>query len=44
MGLKLALVSPELHNRTNELERIRTIIDKIDVDAICTDLPEFWLK
>ena len=44
MGLKLALVSPELHNRTNELERIRMIIDKIDVDAICTDLPEFWLK
>lgn len=44
MGLKLALVSPELHNRTNELERIRMIVDKINVDAVCTDMPEFWLK
>ena len=44
MGLKLALVSPELHNRTNELERIRMIVDKINVDAVCTDLLEFWLR
>ena len=44
MGLKVALVSPELHNRTNELERIRMIVDKINVDAVCTDLPEFWLR
>ena len=44
IGLKLALVSPELHNRSNEMERIREIIKKIDVEVICTDIPEFWIK
>ena len=43
-GLKIALVSPELHNRDSELERIRKIIKNIDVDVICTDIPEFWVK
>ena len=43
-GLKIALVSPELHNRDSELERIRKIIKNIDVDVICTDVPEFWVK
>ena len=43
-GLKIALVSPELHDRDSELERIRKIIKNIDVDVICTDVPEFWVK
>ena len=41
-GLKIALVSPELHNRKQELEQVREIVNSVKVDAICTDMPNFW--
>ncbi|KAF6245773.1 hypothetical protein [Nitrosopumilus sp. b2] len=41
-GLKLAIVSPELHNRKSDLEQVKEIVNSVKVDAICTDLPEFW--
>jgi len=41
-GLKLALVSPELHNRKSELDKVKNIVNTVKVDAICTDLPDFW--
>lgn len=41
-GLKLALVSPELHNRKSELDKVKEIVNTVKVDAICTDLPDFW--
>ena len=43
-GLKIALVSPELHGRKSDLEQIKEIVSSINVDAICTDLPDFWLN
>ena len=41
-GLKIALVSPELHNRKSDLKQVKEIVNSIKVDAICTDLPDFW--
>lgn len=43
-GYKIVLVSPELHNRTNKLdyEKIKSMINKKLVDAICTDAPDRW--
>ena len=41
-GLKLALVSPELHNRESEISKVKNIINSTKVDAICTDRPELW--
>ena len=41
-GFKLALVSPELHNRTNDLEKFEKIVNTGLADAICTDNPEYW--
>ncbi len=43
-GLKLAIVSPELHNRKSDLEQVKEIVNSVRVDAICTDLPNFWLN
>jgi hypothetical protein len=43
LGLKIAVVSPELHNRKSELKKVKEIIDVVKVDAICTDLHNFWL-
>jgi hypothetical protein len=43
-GLKIALVSPELHNRKSDLEQVKEIVNSVKVDAICTDLPDFWYK
>ena len=42
MGLKLAIVSPELHNRKSEVKKVKDIVNAIEVDAICTDLLDFW--
>ena len=42
LGLKLAIVSPELHNRKSETKKVKDIVNGIQVDAICTDLPDFW--
>ena len=42
LGLKLAIVSPELHNRKSEIKKVKDIVNGIQVDAICTDLPDFW--
>jgi len=43
-GLKIAMVSPELHNRKSDLEQVKAIVNSVKVDAICTDLPDFWLN
>ena len=42
-NLKLALVSPEIHNRKNEIKKVKKIVKSGLVDAICTDFPEYWL-
>lgn len=41
---KLCLVSPELQGRepTAEVRTIRNALETLDVDAVCTDLPELW--
>lgn len=41
-GLKIALVSPELHNRNDELKEIKELVDEKLIDAICTDFPDRW--
>ncbi len=41
-GLKLALVSPELHNRKSDLTQVKEIVNSVKVDAICTDMPNYW--
>lgn len=41
-GVKIAVVSPELHNRKSELPKIKEIVKSGKVDAICTDLPEYY--
>ena len=43
-GYKIALVSPELHKRTNlqDHEKIKYLISKNLIDAICTDDVEKW--
>lgn len=41
---KIAIVSPELHNRKSEMEKVKEILSKVEVNAICTDEPEFWIK
>ena len=41
-GLKVAIVSPELHNKKSEINKVKDIIDIVEVDAICTDLPSLW--
>ncbi len=41
-GLHLAIVSPELHDRKHDLKKLKEIVDLVEVDAICTDLPDFW--
>ena len=42
-GIKLAIVSPELHNRESDINKVKDIVNAVKVDAICTDMPEFWL-
>ena len=42
LHLKIALVSPELHGRTSEIKKFEAIVNSISVDAICTDMPEYW--
>jgi hypothetical protein len=43
-GYQTVLVSPELHGRSNQLdyEKIKFLISKNLVDAICTDVPNRW--
>ena len=44
-GLKVAVASPELHTHqpsNEELEKIRKMINRDLIDAICTDKPELW--
>ena len=43
-GLNLALVSPELHGRENDLEKFEKIVNSGLADAICTKDPEYWYK
>jgi len=45
--LKIALVSPEIHNRSenkDEFEKIKEFVRFELVDAICTDNAKFWDK
>jgi len=46
MGLKVCLVSPELHgsNRNNELVDLIDLVQESDIaiDAVCTKFPEAW--
>jgi hypothetical protein len=42
LGFKIALVSPELHNRKVEMKQVKEIVNSVKVDAICTDLPDYW--
>ena len=43
-GYQIALVSPELHKRINPLdyEKIKSLINKELVDAVCTDVVDRW--
>jgi len=41
-GIKLAIVSPELHNREADISKVKDIVNAVKVDAMCTDIPEFW--
>ena len=41
-GIKLALVSPELHGRKSDMKKVKDLINSVEVDAICTDIPEYW--
>jgi hypothetical protein len=43
-GYKIMLVSPELHMRSDQLDykKIKSLINKKLVDAICTDMPKDW--
>ena len=41
-GIKLAIVSPELHNRKADINKVKDIVNAVKVDAMCTDIPEFW--
>lgn len=43
-NLKIAIVSPELHKRDFEIDKVKKIIKNGLVDAICTDYPERWDK
>ena len=42
LQLKIALVSPELHGRNSDIKKFEVIVNSISVDAICTDIPEYW--
>lgn len=41
-GLKLAIVSPELHQRNKEIAKVAAFVRNGLADAICTDMPEYW--
>ena len=43
-GYKISLVSPELHKRSNlqDYEKIKSMISKDLIDAICTDELDIW--
>ena len=41
-GIKLAIVSPELHNREADISKVKDIANAVKVDAMCPDIPEFW--
>lgn len=43
-GYKIVIVSPELHKRTEQqdYEKIKSLISKKLVDAICTNIPDKW--
>ena len=43
-GYKISLVSPELHGRESEMLQVKEIVNSVKVDAICTDMPDFWLN
>ena len=42
LGLNVVLVSPELHNRKLEINKVKDIISSVKIDAICTDHPDLW--
>ena len=42
-NFKIALVSPELHGRNNELILFKNTVNFDLIDAICTDYPNYWL-
>jgi hypothetical protein len=46
MGLQIAIVSPDLHQRSSraDVDRINEMIDVGLVDAICTNDPESWIR
>lgn len=42
-GFKIAIVSPELHQRKSEMKKIKNMVNFDLVDAICTDYPDYWI-
>lgn len=46
LGIKTCLVSPELQGRNieGELNQILALVDLVDLDAVCTKNPDFWLE
>jgi hypothetical protein len=40
--IRIALVSPEIHKRNMELKKIKDIVNTGIIDAICTDIPEYY--
>jgi len=45
MNYMISIVSPELHERTDNIEytKIQSLVDCDLIDAICTDVPEMWI-
>lgn len=41
-GIKIVLVSPEIHGRDQELKKIKDIVNTGLIDVICTDMPEYY--
>jgi len=43
-GLKICLVSPELHGRepNDEIRKIQAYLSKNELDAVCTKFPNLW--
>ena len=39
---KICLVSPELVGRESEIEKVREAVDGMEIDAVCTKVPEKW--
>ena len=43
-NLNIAVVSPELHKRYDDIPKIQQMSSTGLIDAICTDFPEKWLQ